>query len=144
MRVPAVWRRLRREPNQLLGLERIQIQEEARLEEAQLEEAQLEEARLAAMQEEGKREKILQALEGQRRVESEMAGKEVGERKENADKLAELVLGEPNMQQLFFMLRRTARNVCKGEEPVLKSMALRLKATMKTEKSRREPMKLHL
>ena len=133
-RVPAGWRRLRREPNQLLGLERIQIQEEA----------WLEEARLAAMQEEGGREKILQALEGQRRVESEMAGKEVGERKENADKLAELVLGEPNMQQLFFMLRRTARNVCKGEELVLKSMALRLKATMKTEKSRRELTKLHL
>jgi hypothetical protein len=99
---------------------------------------------MAAMQEEGKREKVLQAMEGQRRVESEMAGKEVGERKENAAKLAELVLGEPNMQQLFFMLRRTARNVCKGEEPFLKSMALRLKATMKTEKSRMETTKLHL
>jgi hypothetical protein len=100
-----------------------------------------------AVQAEDKMERgnILQSAEVQQRVGSEKVGQETvqkGQVKEGVKKVVEFVLGELNMQQLFFMPHRIARSIYE-EELVFKIMGLVLTMTMKTEKSARETAKFH-
>jgi hypothetical protein len=101
-----------------------------------------------AVQAEDKMERgnILQSAEVQQRVGSEKVGQETvqkGQVKEGVKKVVEFVLGELNMQQLFFMPHRIARSIYEEEELVFKIMGLVLTMTMKTEKSARETAKFH-